>query len=123
MPAKCPVVVTRKCPVMRPRIDPNAFFRAQLVWDATMADSIAQGLDSGLARVIHLVGQFHSDFDGGTVEYLLDRKPDLKILTISLQNALTRELRSGDHKRADVVIYTRAEPPKKKKNDSDKPAN
>ena len=85
-----------------------------------MADSIARGLDGGLARVIHIVGQFHTDFDGGTVQYLLDREPDLKILTISLQNASDRELRSGDRKRADVVIYTLTEPPKDKKTDSDK---
>ena len=118
-PAKCPAV-TSKCPVVRRKLDPNTFFRAQLVWDATMAGSIAQGLDSGLARVIHLVGQFHTDFDGGTVQYLLDRKPDLKILTISLQNASARELQSADSKRADVVIYTRTEPPKDKETDSDK---
>ncbi len=85
------------------------------MWDATMAGSIAQGLDDGLARVIHIVGQFHTDFDGGTVQYLLDRKPDLKILTISLQNAYARDLRPGDAKRADVVIYTLAEPEKDNK--------
>ena len=117
-PAKCPVLTRR--PMRRPKLDPNTFFRAQLVWDATMAGSIAQGLDNGLSRVIHLVGQFHTDFDGGTVQYLLDRKPDLKILTISLQNAFATELRPGDKKRADVVIYTLAKPPKDKKTDSPK---
>jgi len=91
------------------KIDPDAFFRAQLMWDATMAGSIAEGLDNGLAKVIHIVGQFHIDFDGGTVQYLLDKKPDLKILTISLQNASARELRTEDRKRADVVIYTKTE--------------
>ena len=116
--AKSPAPTKRS--VRRPKLDVNAFFRAQLVWDATMADSIARGLDGGLARVIHIVGQFHTDFDGGTVQYLLDREPDLKILTISLQNASDRELRSGDRKRADVVIYTLTEPPKDKKTDSDK---
>jgi len=121
-PAKCPVA-TRKCPVLRRKFDPRTFFRAQLVWDATMAGSIAQGLDGGLARVIHLVGQFHTDFDGGTVQYLLDRKPDLKILTISLQNASSRSLRSSDRKRADVIIYTLTKPPKDKKTDSEKPVD
>jgi uncharacterized iron-regulated protein len=92
------------------KIDPKAFFRAQLMWDATMAGSIAEGLDGGLARVIHIVGQYHTDFDGGTVQYLRDRKPDLKILTISLQNAYGRNLHPEDKNRADVVIYTLAEP-------------
>jgi len=114
-PTTCPVA---KKPTTRPakrrmphrRIDPKTFYRAQLVWDATMAGSIAEGLDNGLARVIHVVGQFHTDFDGGTVQYLLDRKPDLKILTVSLQNAYSRVLRDDDRNRADVVIYTLAAP-------------
>ena len=108
--------------MVRPKIDPSTFFRAQLVWDATMAGSIAERLDGGLARVIHLVGQFHTDFDGGTVQYLLDRKPDLKILTISLQNAHSRVLRPADKKRADVVIYSLAKPPEDKKPESNKSA-
>jgi uncharacterized iron-regulated protein len=121
-PAKCPAQA--KCPMMRRRMpDPNTFFRAQLVWDATMAASIDQGLDTSLGRVIHLVGQFHTDFDGGTVEYLLDRKPDLKILTISLQNQYARELLPSDRKRADIVIYTLAERPEEKKTDANKSAD
>ncbi len=101
----------------RRKIDPNAFFRAQLMWDATMAGSIAEGLDNGLAKVIHIVGQFHTDFDGGTVQYLLDLKPDLKILNISLQDAYARKLPPEDKDRADVVIYTQAEPKEDNKSD------
>jgi len=96
-------------PKRRPKFDVDAFFRAQLLWDSTMAGSIVHALDSGSARVIHLVGQFHTDFDGGTVQYLLDRRGDLKILTISMQNTAARSLRSEDRRRADVVIYTGAE--------------
>jgi len=107
----------------RREIDIDAFFRAQLVWDATMAGSIAEALDGGLARVIHLVGQFHTDFDGGTVQYLIDRKPDLKILTVSLQKAHARQLRPADRERADIVIYTLAKNPKDSDSDSDKPVD
>ncbi|MDP6634340.1 MAG: ChaN family lipoprotein [Phycisphaerae bacterium] len=120
-PAKCPA--RARCPMSRRQPDLSTFFRAQLLWDATMAGSIVEGLDGGLARVIHLVGQFHTDFDGGTVQYLLDLNPDLKILTISLQNAHARELRPVDEDRADVVIYTLAEPPEDKKTDSDDSAD
>jgi uncharacterized iron-regulated protein len=101
----------------RRKIDPNAFFRAQLMWDATMAGSIAEGLDEGLGKVIHIVGQYHTDFDGGTVQYLLDLKPDLKILNISLQDAYARQLRPEDKDRADVVIYTQAAPKEDNKSD------
>ena len=102
-------------PMPRRKIDPNEFFRAQLLWDATMAGSIAEALDGDLSRVIHIVGQFHTDFDGGTVQYLLDQKPDLKILTVSLQKACARSLRPEDKDRADVVIYTMTKPEKDKK--------
>jgi len=88
-----------------------------------MAGSIAEALDGGLARVIHLVGQFHTDFDGGTVQYLIDRKPDLKILTVSLQKAHARQLRPADRERADIVIYTLAKNPKDSDSDSDKPVD
>ena len=117
-PAKSPAPTKR--PMRRRKVDPNAFFRAQLLWDATMAGSIAQGLDSGLSRVIHVVGQFHIDFDGGTVQYLLDEKPDLKILTISLQDISARALHRADRRRADIIIYTLTKPPKDKKTDSGK---
>jgi len=98
----------------RRKFDVDAFFRAQLLWDSTMAGSIVEALDSGSARVIHVVGGFHVDFDGGTVQYLLARRGDLKILTISMQNTAARSLRSADRRRADVVIYTGAESVTKK---------
>lgn len=83
-----------------------AEFMKQLVYDATMADSIARALDTGASKVIHLVGQFHSDFDGGTVIELLRRAPQARILTISLIPADATSLREEDRDRADFVIYT-----------------
>lgn len=82
-------------------------FRAQLVMDATMADSIADALQNGAAKVIHLVGQFHSDFNGGVVQELKHRRPGARILTVSLQRAKIIKLRKEDRGRADVVIYTK----------------
>jgi len=79
----------------------------QMLYDATMADSIARALDAGAAKVIHLVGQFHSDYEGGTVIELRSRAPGARVLTVSL----TREgdgatLREEDRGRADVVVFT-----------------
>ena len=84
-------------------------YRAQLLWDATMAGSVAEALDRGATRVIHLAGAFHIDFDGGTVQYLLSRKPDLRILTVSMRPAAPATLRREDKGRANIVIYTGAE--------------
>lgn len=81
-------------------------FRSQLVWDATMAASIARAKRSGATKVLHLVGQFHSDFDGGLVIELRKRLPGARILVISMQRDDAVTLLDHDRGRADIVIYT-----------------
>ncbi len=81
-------------------------FRGQLTMDATMADSIVKALNSGSKKVVHLVGQFHSDFNGGTIQELRQRKHGIKILNISMQRAEVVALRDEDRDRADIIIYT-----------------
>lgn len=81
-------------------------FRGQLTMDATMADSIVKALNSGSKKVVHLVGQFHSDFQGGTIQELRQRKRGIKILNISMQRAEVVALRDEDRGRADIIIYT-----------------
>ena len=61
-------------------------FRAQLVWDATMADSIARVRPNRESKVVHLVGQFHSDFEGGLVQALRHQAPATRVLVISMQD-------------------------------------
>jgi uncharacterized iron-regulated protein len=83
--------------------------RPQMVWDATMARSIAKALDArpnGAAKVVHVIGRFHSDFDGGTVLELSKAAPFARILVISLCDASSRELAADDEGRADIVVYT-----------------
>ncbi len=86
----------------------ESIFRSQLVWDATMARSILSAGPSRRAKVVHLVGQFHSDFDGGLIIELRRHRPNLRILNISLQAADAIERREEDRGRADIVIYTGA---------------
>lgn len=83
-------------------------FRAQCVMDATMADSIAKALASRPGRVIHLVGQFHSDFDGGIVLQLRHLRPQARIMTISMRSVPSQSVREEDRNRADFVVYTGA---------------
>lgn len=83
--------------------------RPQMVWDATMAHSIAKALsarENGAAKVVHVVGRFHSDFDGGTVLELERAAPFARILVISLVNQASRSLAADDQGRADIVVYT-----------------
>ena len=85
-----------------------AAWRSQSLWDATMADSIARELGPvwDRRRTIHLVGQFHSDFDGGLVQQLRARDQFARILTVSLRPRTSLTLDPEDVGAADVVIYT-----------------
>lgn len=86
----------------------RAIYRSQLMWDATMADSIIRARPSRSAKVLHLVGRFHSDFEGGLVQEIRKRRPWSRVLVLSMVQADGQQLREGDAGRADVVIYTGA---------------
>ena len=82
-------------------------FRAQRVWDATMAGSITTARSNTDGKVIHLVGSFHCDFNGGLIDELQHREPEARILVITLTPKRSGELLAADKGRADFVIYTR----------------
>lgn len=114
-PAQAPSSSSDQSRVNEDHDDPlRAAFRSQRLWDATMAQSMAGARTSAGGdppAIVHLVGQFHSDFDGGLVLELRHRIPGATILTISLQPIDQRDLprpslRDEDRGRADVVIYT-----------------
>ena len=84
----------------------DAFQRAQLVWDATMAASVANALGRAPA-VVHLAGSFHIGRDGATVTEFRRRRPDARALTIVCVDAASDSLREEDRGLADVVVYTR----------------
>jgi len=78
------------------------FFRAQQVWDATMADSVVKAQrDHG--KAVLLIGQFHTDHRGGTLLRMKAAAPELQYLTISVQKASERS--EEDRDRADIVVY------------------
>lgn len=65
----------------------EAFFRAQALWDATMADSVARSVGQGRRPVVHVAGRFHVEADGGLTQLLrrqlgIAGRPDAKLLTI-----------------------------------------
>ena len=81
--------------------------RSQRLWDATMADSVVRGLRSlpSGGKVVHLVGQFHSEYDGGLVSEIQARAPMAKVLTVTVQKGTAYRLRDEDRNKADVVVY------------------
>ncbi|HYD01677.1 MAG TPA: ChaN family lipoprotein [Phycisphaerales bacterium] len=89
----------------------DSMFRAQSVWDATMADSVRQTLARGYAPVVLVIGQFHADFadagGGGTVQALKAVRPETRIVVISFQDVdPAAQFRDQDRGRADFVVYT-----------------
>ena len=84
----------------------EATFRAQAMWDATMARSIAEARSRGAEKVVHLVGRFHCDFDGGTIQELRKRDPFARVLIISGVQFDSRTLQDTDRGRADIVVYS-----------------
>ena len=71
-----------------------------------MAASIAEARFLGAPKVIHLVGRFHVDFEGGTVLELRKRMPGARILVISMDRSWPDALRDEDVGRTDVIVYT-----------------
>lgn len=84
----------------------DAFQRAQLVWDATMASSAAAALD-GSPSVLHVAGAFHIGNEGATVTTFRSLRPSARVLTVVCVDAASDTLRESDRGLADVVVYTR----------------
>lgn len=86
-----------------------ATFRSQQVWDATMARSITLAIENpGIDRVVHLIGRFHSDLEGGTIVEIRRLRPETDTLVIScVRRGRTIDgLDADDRGRGDVVVYT-----------------
>jgi uncharacterized iron-regulated protein len=83
----------------------EGYFRAQLVWDATMSGTIIRALTAGRHPVVHVVGQFHVDHDGGTLRMVRARRPDATVYTVSVADAWSDELTEDDKDKADCVVY------------------
>jgi uncharacterized iron-regulated protein len=70
-----------------------------------MSESIVRGLQDGEQPVVQVIGHFHTDFRGGTVQALERQRPDTSALIVSYSATWSDELAPGDHGRADFVIY------------------
>ncbi len=88
------------------------FYEAQVLRDETMAESIAARLES-MPRplVLHVNGDFHSDYGQGIPKRVLWRRPLTHILIISVVPAAAppASLSPADKMRADFVIYVPAQ--------------
>lgn len=83
----------------------EGFYRAQNVWDATMAGTIARALAGGLRPVVQVVGSFHVDFGGGLLQRVREAEPAARVWTLSVVDVDAAALRPEDRERADLVAY------------------
>ncbi len=75
------------------------FFAAQVLRDASMAETVVDHIARGGARPVVLwCGRFHSDYGLGTVSRIGTRRPDLAVVVVSME-------------RGDAALAARAEPP------------
>lgn len=86
------------------------FYRSQQMWDATMADSVVRAVREGYRPVVLVVGRFHSDLDGGTIQMIRRQQPDLTIRTLSMVATDAETIDEEDVGRADFVLYVGAAP-------------
>lgn len=96
------------------RAEVEGLFIAQSVWDWTMADTLATALAAGHAPVVLVVGQFHSDHDGGLPQALRHIRPETRMLTVSFQPDAPANDPTGSSPhigRADFVVLTGASTP------------
>jgi uncharacterized iron-regulated protein len=88
---------------------------SQALWDATMANSIANYLSKNKgALVVHLNGGFHTENRLGTVEQLLNYRPKTKAIVVTMKSE--EDFRKFDQQKhkglGDFVILTDTKQPK-----------
>ncbi|MCP4757987.1 MAG: ChaN family lipoprotein [Planctomycetes bacterium] len=88
----------------------ESFFLSQQVWDATMAASVSTGLKKAGPPMMLLVGRFHSDWNGGTVQQIRRLHPSAIVMTISLEPDLEEVEPNQDDPQADFVVCTTPSP-------------
>lgn len=100
----------------KPGTNTEDFFRAQLLWDDSMAETLAGFRDRyPRQRVMLIVGGFHVQRNGGTRSKFQSRRPDDRVFTIVYQSSEDPSLAFDKEDRGigDVVIYGIAPPPPK----------
>ena len=117
MPTETPAAMPATMPASMPGTMPGGMpalpswqelYKAQLLWDQAMADSIADFRDRFPSRrVMLVVGGFHVARNGGTVQKLRRRRPKDKLLTVVYRDNPDGQFTFDEEDRGagDVVIY------------------
>jgi uncharacterized iron-regulated protein/dienelactone hydrolase len=101
-------------PAGMPRMDPAAMYEAQLLWDQTMAESLATcRARYPTHRVMLIVGSFHVTHDGGTAIKFRQLRPLDQVITIVYRGMPSSQppFEEEDRGAGDIVIYGIKPPP------------
>ncbi|MFH1748768.1 MAG: ChaN family lipoprotein [Planctomycetota bacterium] len=101
-----------------PKINVKDFYRAQLLWDQAMAESLAEFSERFTNhRLMLIVGVFHVAHDGGTATKYRQRHPRDHTITIVYRstNDDTLSFDDADRDAGDIVIYGIEPPPEEEK--------
>ena len=112
-PADAPASMPAEMPALSDDFDWRDFYRAQMLWDEAMAESIAAFRRTHpRRRMMLVVGAFHVTNDGGTTIKLFNRCPDDDVLTVIYRASADGQFAfdEDDRGRGDVVIYGISEP-------------
>jgi len=119
-PTSAPASAPATAPVAEapPAVNVAQFYRSQLLWDDSMAESLANARQRHPnRRVMLVVGVFHVARWGGTALKFRERRPDDRVCTVvyssTTDGAFTFD--EQDRHAGDVVIYGIVPPPEEKK--------
>ncbi|GEM_PF-130761 len=97
-----------------PEVSPASMYRAQLLWDQSMAESLASFRDRfPTHQVLLVVGQFHVAHAGGTLVKFRLLRPSDRVVTVIYRSTSDASLRfdPADRHVGDILIYGIAPPP------------
>ncbi len=83
-------------------------FKSMQAWDATMAQSFIDASPSTEKKVVLMVGQFHVEYDGGIVQELRNRMPEVNVIVISIQKEMPDEDWQKEPRIADIMVVENA---------------
>lgn len=132
MPATPPTTQPTSMPTSRPHPPPvsqpvtampaasktASYYRSQLLWDQSMAESLATfRARFPNHRVMLIVGGFHVAHTGGTARKFHELRPHDRIVTVAYHSTTDGrfEFDEEDRGAGDIVIYGIKPPPKKKR--------
>ncbi len=81
------------------------FYRSMQIWDATMADSVVRAVEEGYKPAVLVVGRFHSDNNGGTIQFIKQQHPEFTIRTLSVVTSDEADIAEDDIGGGDFVLY------------------